>query len=91
MWATPERSTINSAASVTLRYMSCSPVQSARMRGYMVTVNMFEVMCKAADYVGIVVRMYAEVVDVFTMTLLYRDFMNEKLRQACEKYFQRQL
>ena len=50
---------------------------------YMMTVDMYEMMCKVADYVGInVVRAYTEVlVDVFPMTLMFLDMMEEKFQR----------
>ena len=42
-----------------LRYMSRSPVKSARMCGYVMTVDMYDMICVVAEYVGIGVYMYA--------------------------------
>ena len=47
----------------TLKHMSHSPVDSARMCGYMMTVDIYDMMCKVADYVGINIHTYAEVDD----------------------------
>ena len=43
--------------------MSQSPVELARMCGMMMTLNMLEMMCEVADYIGIGIDAYAEVVD----------------------------
>ena len=37
-----------------------------------------EMMCEVADYIGIGDHVYAEVVDVFTMTLMFGDIMLER-------------
>ena len=70
-----------------MRCMSRSPVESARMCGYMMTVDMYDMICVVAEYVGIEVHMYAEAVDVFTMTLMYRDVMNERIETTTCKTF----
>ena len=44
------------------------------------TVNMFKIMCKVANYVGIKVHTNAEIAKVFTMTLIYRDIREERLK-----------
>ena len=72
-----------------LRCMSRSPVESARMCGDMMTVDMYDMICVVAEYVGIEVHMYAEVVDVFTMTLMYRDVMDERIETTVCKAFSR--
>ena len=38
------------------------PVESAHMCGYMMTVNMYDMMCVVVDYVDIEFHTYAEVV-----------------------------
>ena len=40
-----------------LRCMSCFPVESARMCGYMMRVNMYDMICVVTDYVDIEVHM----------------------------------
>ena len=70
-----------------LRCMSRSPVESARMCGYMMTVDMYDMICVVAEYVGIEVHMYAEAMDVFTMTLMYRDVMDERIETTVWKAF----
>ena len=67
--------------------MSRSPVSSAHMCGYTMTVNTFEIMCEVADCVGIGVSTYAEIADVFTMTLMYREVMEEKIEAKMCKAF----
>ena len=41
------------------------------------TLNMYKMMCEVAEYIGIGIDEYKEVVDVFTMTLMYRDLIIE--------------
>ena len=60
--------------------MSRSPVESARMCGYMMTVDMYDMICVVEEYVSIEVHMYAEVVDVCTMTLMYRDVLDKTIK-----------
>ena len=67
--------------------MSRSPVESTRMCGDMMTVDIYNMICVVAEYVGIEVHMYAEVVDVFTMTLMYRDVMDERIETTVWKAF----
>ena len=59
--------------------MSQSPMETARMCGYMMTVKTFEIMCEVTNFVGIGVHSYVELVDVFTMTLMYGDAMEENI------------
>ena len=72
-----------------LRCLSCSPVESARMCGYMMTVEIYDMICVVAEYVGIEVHIYVEVVDVFIMTLMYRDVMDERIEKTVCKAFSR--
>ena len=44
----------------------------------MMTLNMYEMMFEVAEYIGIGIIAYAEVVNVFTLTLMYRDLMLER-------------
>ena len=59
------------------------------MRDYMMTVDMYNMICGMADYVGIEVRTYAEVVDVLTITLMYGDVMEEKFEITVQYTFKR--
>ena len=59
------------------------------MCGYMMTVDMYDMICVVAEYVSIQVHMYAEVVDVFTITLMYRDVMEERIETTVCKEFSR--
>ena len=43
------------------------------------TVDMYDMICIVAQYVGIEVHVYAEVVEMFTMTLMYRNVMDERI------------
>ena len=45
--------------------------------------------CVVTEYVSIKVHMYAEVVDVFTMTLMYRNGMDERIETTTCKVFPR--
>ena len=103
IWATVEqapvspRKSANSAKTLyekvgsgicnTLRYMSQSPAELTRMCGVMMTLNMYEMMCEVAKYIGIGIDAYVEVVDVFTMTLLFRDLMLEQTKSKICKAF----
>ena len=49
------------------------------------TLNMYEKMCEVAENIGIGINAYAEVVDVFTMTLMYCDLMLEYLESKFVK------
>ena len=49
------------------------------MCGYMMTVNMYDMICVMVDYVGIEVHTYAKEANVFTITLMYRDVMEVKI------------
>ena len=60
------------------------------MCGYMMTVDMYDMICVVAEYVGIEVHMYAEVVDVFNMTLVYRDVMDERIETTLCTAFSRE-
>ena len=60
-------------------------VESARMCGMMMTLNMYEIMC--VDYIGIEIDAYAEVIDVLTLTLMYRDLMLERTSSKICKAF----
>ena len=62
----------------TLRYMSQFPVESARVCGIVMILNMYLMMGIDA---------YAEVVDVFTMTLMYSDLMLERTESKICKAF----
>ena len=44
----------------------------------MMTLHMYEMMYEVADYIGIEVNAYAEVVNVFAMTLMNCDIMIER-------------
>ena len=70
-----------------LRNMLRSPVESARMCGDMMTVDMHDMMCVVLEYTRIEVHMYAETVDIFTMTLMYRDVIEQESKQQCAKHF----
>ena len=103
IWATPEYghiSSINSAKGSKalynkagavicklLRSMSQSPVESARIFGFMMTANMYEVMCTISEYVGNKLHELAEIVDIFTMSLMYYDAMEEKTKAKMLKAF----
>ena len=67
--------------------MSQSPVESARMCGMKMTLNMYEMMCDVAEYIGIGINAYADVVDVLTMTLMYHDLMLERTESKICKAF----
>ena len=58
------------------------------MCGYMMTVDMYDIMYVVTGYVDIEVHLFAEVVDAFTMTLMCRDVMEKRLKQQCAKHFQ---
>ena len=57
------------------------------MCAHMMTVDMYEIMCTAADYVGIGVLTYAEIAGVFTMNLIYRDETEGKIDARMCKAF----
>ena len=52
-----------------------SPVESARTCRFMMTANMYEVMFTVSEYIGIKLCEYAEIVDIFTMSVMYYDAM----------------
>ena len=52
-----------------------------------VTVDMYDIICVVAEYVGIEVHMYVKVVDVFPMMLMYRDVMNKRIETTVCKTF----
>ena len=69
--------------------MSRSPVESACVCSYMITVDMYNMMCVVADYADIGVHMYAEFFDVFTIKLMYRDVMEKRIEATVYKAFSR--
>ena len=60
--------------------MTLFPLESVRMCGYIMIVDMYEMMCVVADYVSIGIHTYAKKVDVFTISLMYRDVTEEKIK-----------
>ena len=58
------------------------------MCGDMMTVDMYDMIYVVAEYVEIEVHMYAQTMDMFTMTLMYRDVMNERIETTVWKAFQ---
>ena len=50
---------------------------------------MYVMICVVAKYAGIEVYMYADVVDVFTMTLMHRDVIDERIETTVCKAFSR--
>ena len=71
----------------TLRYMSSFPVESTFVCGHMRTVDMYEIMCAVADYVGIGVHTYAQIADVFTMPQMYRNETEKKIEARISRAF----
>ena len=59
------------------------------MCGYIMTVDMYDITCVVAEFVSIEVHMQAEVVDVFTMTLMYGKVMEERIETTVCKAFSR--
>ena len=70
-----------------LRNMFQSPVESARVCGFMMTANMYEIMCTVSEYIGIELSDYAEIVDIFTMSMMYYDAMEERAKATMLKAF----
>ena len=70
-----------------LRNMFQSPVESARICGFMMTENMYEAMCTVSEYIGIELSEYAEIVDIFTMSVMYYDAMEERAKATMLKAF----
>ena len=74
----------------TQRQMLQSPVKSARMCRMMMSSNMYKMMYEVAKYIGIEIDTHADVVDVFTMTLMYCGHMlvnerNKKIVKHSQK------
>ena len=67
--------------------MSKSPVESARICEFIMTANMCEAMCIVSEYIGIKLSEYAEIVDIFTMRVMYYDVMNERAKATMLKVF----
>ena len=51
------------------------------------TANMYEVICTASEYVGIEISEYAEIVDIFTMSVMYYDAMEGRAKVTILKAF----
>ena len=64
-----------------------SPVESARICGFMMTANMYEVMCTVSEYIGIELSEYAEIVDIFTINVMYYDAMKKRAKTTMLKAF----